>query len=35
MKTETIPIYLDISGYYKQVVLDVIDIKYNVILGIL
>lgn len=35
MKTETIPIHLDISGHYEQVVLDITDIKYNIILSIL
>jgi len=34
MKTETILIHLDVSGHYEQVVLDVTDIKYDVILGI-
>jgi len=34
MRTETIPIHLDINQHHEQIVLDVTEIKYDLILGI-
>jgi hypothetical protein len=34
MRKETIPTYLNINQHYKELMLNVIDIKYDIILGI-
>jgi len=31
---ETIPIFLEIGKYMETIILDIVDIKYNIILGI-